>query len=320
MSALGKNSKVDALCTQLDDAMVANTRVALTTALAAFEALPMAELRGDRSISLLTLADDARATLAELEKAVRDACAPLQGVNDADRLRAALAEAANALPPVAGDDEFLAAVAQAQVTLAGLESSASLVVASTRMLVDIADLAKTVTNPIIGIANAPLLSLSDAIKASGLALSKQCIKMAEAHFKDMSPPCQHGLTSHEVAAIHLYTQESPLYHTLNELLRDEARGRLRPFFSYLRLLLQGLAKLPRCRGHVYRGMKRHLLDTLSAAQKAMPLHQAMEVGKRKLVRLGVQLCRGGDALPDHSAEAHISHFYYPPCADLVGAE
>ena len=35
-----------------------------------------------------------------------------------------------------------------------------------------------------------------------------------------------------------------LYGTLNQLLRDEDRSKLMPFFSYLKLLLTALERLP----------------------------------------------------------------------------
>ena len=40
-----------------------------------------------------------------------------------------------------------------------------------------------------------------------------------------------------------YTMESELYSTLNRLLRNRERERLKPFFPYLKLLLQARAKL-----------------------------------------------------------------------------
>jgi hypothetical protein len=55
------------------------------------------------------------------------------------------------------------------------------------------------------------------------------------------------LTSDESAAIHLYTMElknEPLYSLLNQLLRDRDRRKLKPWFSYLKLFLTALFKLP----------------------------------------------------------------------------
>ena len=65
----------------------------------------------------------------------------------------------------------------------------------------------------------------------------------------------HGLDQDETAAISLYTHESELYPTLNDLLRQRDRKRLRPFFPYLRLLMDARRKLPRHVGTVWRGVK-----------------------------------------------------------------
>ena len=63
------------------------------------------------------------------------------------------------------------------------------------------------------------------------------------------------VASVEAAAITLYTMECELYRTLNRLLRARDRQQLRPFFSYLRLLLQARAKLPKHAGSLWRGVK-----------------------------------------------------------------
>jgi len=65
-----------------------------------------------------------------------------------------------------------------------------------------------------------------------------------------------GLTIDEMAAIQLYTQQSCLYPNLNAALRDHAQPeKLHPFLPYLRLLLNGLHKLPLVNMRVYRGVK-----------------------------------------------------------------
>jgi len=65
----------------------------------------------------------------------------------------------------------------------------------------------------------------------------------------------HNLSQDEIAAIHLYTQETPLYRVLNGCLRNEVRKVLKPFFPYLKLLLRAMYKLPAVKSHVYRGVK-----------------------------------------------------------------
>ena len=64
--------------------------------------------------------------------------------------------------------------------------------------------------------------------------------------------CAHpedGLTQEESASIHLYTiewgtHEHSLYFLLNRTLRLADRGKLRPWFKYLKLFLTAFFKLP----------------------------------------------------------------------------
>jgi hypothetical protein len=72
-----------------------------------------------------------------------------------------------------------------------------------------------------------------------------------------------GLTRDESASIILYTMEwepheECLYFALNSTLRAEDRRKLKPWFSYLKLILTALARLPSTRHFVYRGIKMDL--------------------------------------------------------------
>ncbi|CAF4231201.1 unnamed protein product [Rotaria sp. Silwood2] len=74
-----------------------------------------------------------------------------------------------------------------------------------------------------------------------------------------------GLTLDESASIFLYSMEwhpgdQSFYFILNATLLKTDRGLLKPWFSYLRLIMTALAKLPSesKRFHVYRGVKRDL--------------------------------------------------------------
>ena len=58
----------------------------------------------------------------------------------------------------------------------------------------------------------------------------------------------------EIAAIHMYTQETPFYPTLNALLRSQDRGPLTPYLPYLRLFLTALGKLKPAAATVFRGV------------------------------------------------------------------
>jgi hypothetical protein len=67
------------------------------------------------------------------------------------------------------------------------------------------------------------------------------------------------LTQQESASIHLYTMqfpgESSLYTLLNQSLRAENREDLKPWFSFLKLFLTALYKLPSQSQTVWRGIK-----------------------------------------------------------------
>jgi len=69
-----------------------------------------------------------------------------------------------------------------------------------------------------------------------------------------------SLTLDEIAAICLYTLETPLYSALNQRLREPKRERLRPYLPYIKLLLNGLYKLPIVSSEtVFRGVKGNMI-------------------------------------------------------------
>jgi hypothetical protein len=121
-------------------------------------------------------------------------------------------------------------------------------------------------NPITGFLDAPLLPLEDAIGMAfaasedldpqmGTRVECAC-DFADGLIADTEDAGETELLSRdEIAAIHLYTQNSNFYRDLNKLLRSRARELLRPYAPYLRLLLGALHKLPRVKGVVYRGVK-----------------------------------------------------------------
>jgi Ran GTPase-activating protein (RanGAP) involved in mRNA processing and transport len=89
--------------------------------------------------------------------------------------------------------------------------------------------------------------------------------------KNASKKPPDSLTSDESAAIHLYTMElknEPLYSLLNQLLRDRDRRKLKPWFSYLKLFLTALFKLPSYSGKiVWRGVKKDLHSKYHRGEK-----------------------------------------------------
>jgi hypothetical protein len=66
-----------------------------------------------------------------------------------------------------------------------------------------------------------------------------------------------ALLTAEQVAIHLLTQDTPLYVALNAVMRSRTRALLKPFFPLLKLVLGGLYKkrLPAALQTVYRGVK-----------------------------------------------------------------
>jgi hypothetical protein len=68
-----------------------------------------------------------------------------------------------------------------------------------------------------------------------------------------------GLNQDESASIHVYTMEfgiePSLYKVINAALRAENREALKPWFSFLKLFLTALYKLPLCAQTVWRGVR-----------------------------------------------------------------
>ena len=73
------------------------------------------------------------------------------------------------------------------------------------------------------------------------------------HPKALDDP--HGLDADEAGSLTLYTAESELYPNLNSKLRQRDRKQLKPFFPFLKLMLDARAKLPKYSGTVWRGVK-----------------------------------------------------------------
>ena len=104
----------------------------------------------------------------------------------------------------------------------------------------------------------PLVSLDEAIGSSGIdgvpsiaslpGMSDiddnvfSAMAKAEELIADDGPD-KHGLTPDHIGALNLYSQDI-LYDALNTALRSADRDSVKPFFSYLRLLLDALHLLP----------------------------------------------------------------------------
>ena len=127
---------------------------------------------------------------------------------------------------------------------------------------DIAKEPQKMLMPIRGYENEPLVPLEKAVEplASLLPDVQDYVYVAKQRCEAVPA---HGLTQDESGAIMLYTMEwepheQCLYFALNFTLRAEDRRKLKPWFSYLRLLLTALAKIPSTRHFVYRGVKMDL--------------------------------------------------------------
>ena len=124
---------------------------------------------------------------------------------------------------------------------------------SPRFLLDTVD--DGLLGPITGVMDAPLLPLTKAAAKTGLPNIDSHAFIASEKAEQMAKEGSLGkLTKEEAGALTLYTMEA-LYGPLNVLLRQRDRNKLKPYFPYLRLLLQAKDKLPKYSGAVWRGVK-----------------------------------------------------------------
>ena len=122
-------------------------------------------------------------------------------------------------------------------------------------LSDLEDEPLGVLSPVTGIGATPPQPLMAAAMASGVADMDAHGFVAAEHGAALAREDPHGLTGDEAGALTLYTCDSEMYKSLNHLLRQRDRQRLRPFFPYLRLMLDARRKLPRHVGVVWRGVR-----------------------------------------------------------------
>ena len=118
--------------------------------------------------------------------------------------------------------------------------------------------------PICGYEDMPLVSLEEAVEplVPILPRIRDYVYVAK---QRCEPVPADGLSRDESSSIMLYTmewepEEKCLYFALNATLRSEDRRKLRPWFSYLKLILTALSQLPSNRHFVYRGVKMDLSE------------------------------------------------------------
>jgi hypothetical protein len=122
---------------------------------------------------------------------------------------------------------------------------------------DIAQEPLKILLPIAGYENMPLVSLEEAVEklVHLLPAIQTYVYVAKQSCKKPAD----GLTRDESASIMLFTMgweplDKCLYSVLNATLRSINRRKLKPWFLYLRLLLNALFRLPSISRTVYRGV------------------------------------------------------------------
>jgi len=169
---------------------------------------------------------------------------------------------------------------------------------------------KTLT-PIEGYERKPLVSLKEAVVPIDTPIHnlKTMVWTAERNSEDPAD----GLTSDESASIHLYTMEWPEDHTsfyslLNQKLRSEKRNELKSWYTYLKLFLTALYKLPSLKKVIWRGIRgdvSHLYRKDFIWWGVSSCTETMEVMEKFVGRSGVRTlfmieCIHGKAIQSHS--------------------
>ncbi|CAF1540792.1 unnamed protein product [Adineta steineri] len=135
----------------------------------------------------------------------------------------------------------------------------------TQCILRLSDIAKEpheLLMPISGYEKMPIVSLEQAVEPLVCFLPTVQSHVYVAKQKCKQP--DDGLTQDESASIMLYSMgwkplDECLYVVLNATLRSKDRGKLEPWFLYLKLFLTALSRLPSVPTlHVYRGIKSDL--------------------------------------------------------------
>ena len=118
--------------------------------------------------------------------------------------------------------------------------------------------------PIRGYEKMELVLLEEAVAPLTTILPEIHDYIYVAKLRCKSVPAD-GLTRDQSASILLYSMEwepheECLYFAINATLRAEDRQKLKPWFSYLKLFLTVLSRLPSTRHFVYRGIKMDLSE------------------------------------------------------------
>jgi hypothetical protein len=125
-------------------------------------------------------------------------------------------------------------------------------------IADVAQESLEMLLPIGGYEEMPLVSIEEAVEKLIHILPRVQTYAHVAKEKCTNPA--DNLTQDESASIMLYTMgwepsNKCLYFVLNATLRAKDRGKLKPWFLYLRLLFNALFRLPSISRTVFRGVK-----------------------------------------------------------------
>jgi hypothetical protein len=175
-----------------------------------------------------------------------------------------------------------------------------------------ADKEPTITlTPLEGYEKKSLVSLKEAVASIETPIHNLAAMIWTAERNSADP--SDCLTSDESASIHLYTMEWPpgydSFNTLlNQKLRSEKRNELIPWYTYLKLFLTALYKLPSLKKIVWRGIRgdaSHLYRSDFIWWGISSCTNSMEVAERFVGRSGVRTlfkidCVNGKAIKSYS--------------------
>ena len=116
----------------------------------------------------------------------------------------------------------------------------------------LSELQESNRSPIYGYQHLPILTLEEATKET-IALVPGVVD----YVTKAKTECNRSstlLTRDESAALYLYSMPIPFFSRLNDALRAEDRHALKPWFTFLKLFITALEKLPSAKATVWRGV------------------------------------------------------------------
>ncbi|CAF3989888.1 unnamed protein product [Rotaria sp. Silwood2] len=170
----------------------------------------------------------------------------------------------------------------------------------------------TAKTPLSGYEKEPLMSLEEALKPVDHFIEDLPRQIAEAKRNCTMP--KDGLTQDESASIMIYTMEwgeTSLYKRLNVALRSKDKNKIKPWFSYLKLFMTALHKLPSFQGVVwcttqidlskeYTKGQRCLCWVVSSTSRDISVleHYLHQSGERTIFTIK---CKNGKSIKNHSS-------------------